>query len=179
MSSDEHPDADRLSSHPHRRRSDVPDAVTLLTADHRAVLDLFTGYARLVAHQAAATERADLLWRLCTELEVHMQLEEELFYPMCRLHLRDPAPLDEAVAEHASARALILRLRASQPENAGFDSQVRLLGETVARHVHEEEAQLFPRARRWIEVDAMGETLHARRPRLLELARRTARHATF
>jgi hemerythrin superfamily protein len=84
------------------------NALELLDADHIAVKHLFVEYARLAfaAPQASASERRELAARICQELTVHAQIEEEVFYPAVRAAVPDAAPLlHEAQAEHRRSRS--------------------------------------------------------------------------
>ncbi len=83
----------------------------------------------------------------CTELTIHAQIEEQLFYPF----LRDQNPdvfgdlLDEALVEHASAKDLIAQLLDVSPEEKLYDAKFTVLGEYVNHHVTEEENEIFPK----------------------------------
>src|SRR5512141_1118170 len=98
------------------------DACELLDADHIAVKHLFVEYARLAFAGAdtgtsgnnakamsarTAADRPALARKICDELTVHAQIEEEIFYPALREVVDSPALLDEAQAEHQQAKELI------------------------------------------------------------------------
>ncbi|WP_374672854.1 hemerythrin domain-containing protein [Ideonella sp.] len=161
---------------PRRRRTDVPDAVAQLTDDHRAMLRLFKDYDRLVKHGAGADERARLAARIGGELELHMQLEEELLYPACRERMNENELVDEAVVEHESARELIRQIDGMHPDEALYDAKVKVLGEYIEHHAREEEDELFPKVRRRLDTEALGEQMHERRAQLA-LAERHAQLA--
>ncbi|MEO6198642.1 MAG: hemerythrin domain-containing protein, partial [Sphingomicrobium sp.] len=55
------------------------DAIALLKKDHRTVADLFADY-----ETASGDGRKEkLAQKICLELSVHAQIEEEIFYPAC------------------------------------------------------------------------------------------------
>mgnify|MGYP000570655597 CR=1 FL=1 len=58
------------------------DACDLLDADHRALKKLFKEYHELAGSRArgAAQRRLELAHRICRELTVHAQVEEEILY---------------------------------------------------------------------------------------------------
>ena len=56
------------------------DGLQLLAADHRKVEDLFASFEK--ASGTAAKEK--LVRQICTELKVHAQIEEEIYYPAIR-----------------------------------------------------------------------------------------------
>ena len=145
------------------------NACDLLDADHIAVKHLFVGYARLAtAAPGDAADRVPIARRICAELTVHAQIEEEIFYPA--LHgLVDPSLLDEAEAEHQQAKELIARIEAAKP-GPGLDELVATLARAIEQHVKEERDDLFPKARTaaGLDLDALGAQLRGRQ---LELER--------
>nr|WP_246294787.1 hemerythrin domain-containing protein [Schlegelella koreensis] len=146
------------------------DAVKLLTADHREVRQLFDQYEELADREAEATERKQLAERVCKMLEVHAQIEEEIFYPAAREALSDDDEdlLDEAKVEHDSAKDLIAQIRAMEPDQDLYDAKVKVLGEYVQHHVEEEETEMFPKCRRRkMDLGELGERLAERRGVLL------------
>src|SRR4029079_7770708 len=78
------------------------DGLQLLAADHREVEGLFGAFEK--ARGAAAKEK--LVRQICTELKIHSQIEEEIYYPAIRGKVED-ADLDEAYVEHDSAKWLV------------------------------------------------------------------------
>ncbi len=147
------------------RRSDQ-DAIAMLKADHQRVRDLVQQFE----HACASDDderRGRLAERICQELDVHAQLEEELFYPAVRASIDDEDLMDEAQVEHQSARELIRQIRATAPGDALYDAKVKVLGEYVEHHVQEEEKQMFPRARRArIDVADLARRMAERRSQL-------------
>src|ERR1044071_4970472 len=55
-------------------------AIDLLEQDHRQVEGFFEEYEEL----QAATEKEQLGLKICLALQVHAQIEEEIFYPAAR-----------------------------------------------------------------------------------------------
>lgn len=162
-------DTDTQTASPRRRATDSPDAVTLLSQDHRRIVDQFEAYQRLLQTHAAAPEREYLAAQICHGLLVHMDLEERLFYPALARQMRDQALVHEAVVEHRAARALITRIRATRVSDRMFDACVKVLAEHCRHHIVQEETELFPMARRRLDVEALGAQLHALQQRLMAL----------
>lgn len=73
-------------------RTDAPDALSLLTADHEEVDGYFKRYAKLVKSDADSKELVQLAGRICRALTIHAQVEEELFYPLMRDRLDEKGP---------------------------------------------------------------------------------------
>ena len=146
------------------------DACELLDADHIAVKHLFVEYARLAMAMPAdsAADRQALATKICDELTVHAQVEEEIFYPALREAAPDAADLlDEARAEHGEAKALIAQVQAQGAAGEAMDALVAQLAATVEHHVKEERMYLFPKAKARLDLAALGEQLRARQQELL------------
>ena len=145
------------------------DGLQLLAADHRKVEALFAAFEK--ASGAAAKEK--LVHQICTELKVHAQIEEEIYYPAIRGKVED-ADLDEAYVEHDSAKLLINELEAAEPDESYYDAKVKVLSELIEHHVKEEEKQrdnLFQQTRAAeIDLEALGAQLAARKAELLAQA---------
>jgi hemerythrin superfamily protein len=144
-------------------RTPSSDAIALLIADHRSVKALFQQFEELAGQEDVGDRKALLVDRICTELTVHAQVEDELFYPAVRAAIGDDALMDEADIEHASAEDLIAQLEDMEPGDDHFDARVTVLGEYVDHHVREEEEEMFVKAR---AADAITAALAA------EMARR-------
>lgn len=142
------------------------DAIALLKADHRKVEELFGQY-----ESARGTQRKQALVRkICTELEVHTTIEEEIFYPACRGAIEDDL-LDEGYVEHDGAKVLIAELLGSAPDESFYDAKVKVLSEMIEHHVEEEEKRvegMFSQARKaGLDMDALGEQMAARKAELM------------
>ena len=145
------------------------DGLQLLTQDHRKVEDLFARFEK--ATGASAKEK--LVKQICTELKIHAQIEEEIYYPEIRGKVEEDA-LDEAYVEHDSAKLLINELEAAEPDEAFYDAKVKVLQELIEHHVKEEEKErdnLFQQTRAAdIDLEALGERLAARKAELMAQA---------
>jgi hemerythrin superfamily protein len=157
-----------LSSNHHSKPSTTrghADAITLLTADHKAVKTMFKQFAAL-QETGTANEKLELVQRLCTALTIHAKIEEEIFYPAVRQAIDDDDLMDEADVEHASAKALIAQLQRARPSDDHYDAKVTVLGELIDHHVKEEETEMFPKAKKAIDTAAVGAELEARQEEL-------------
>jgi hemerythrin-like domain-containing protein len=144
------------------------DAVSLLTADHAEVKQMFETYRQLVDENADDEQRGELARKICGMLTVHAEIEEEIFYPAMRDSVDDELVLDEAEVEHAAARELIEQIEAMDVGDALYDAKVIVLGEYVDHHVEEEENELFPQAEKsGIDLDDLGAELASRKRELM------------
>jgi hemerythrin superfamily protein len=138
------------------------DAIELLKADHKKVKKLFAEYEKM-KEDADASEKEALAAEICTELTLHTELEEELFYPAAREAIEEEDLLDEAEVEHASAKDLIAQIQEMDSSDPLFDAKVKVLGEYVNHHVEEEEKEMFPKVKKakQLDLDALGEEIAA------------------
>jgi hemerythrin superfamily protein len=138
------------------------DAIELLKADHKKVKKLFKDYEKM-KDDGEAADRQALAEEICTELTLHAEVEEELFYPAAREVIEEEELLDEAEVEHASAKDLIAQIREGDPSDPMFDAKVKVLGEYVNHHIEEEEKEMFPKVKKakQLDLDALGEEIAA------------------
>jgi len=142
-------------------RAALDNAIAVLTADHDRVLELFDRFTRIKSN---GPQKAHLVERICDELELHTRVEEELFYRSVREVIDDADLMDEAVVEHASAKALIEQLRGMKPGDGRYDAIVTVLGEYVKHHVREEQDVMFPKVRATdLDLLALGRAIKTRK----------------
>ena len=147
-----------------RRPAKPQDAIQLLRADHRKVQDLFDQFEKARGDD----RKAELAQEICTELKVHAQIEEEIFYPAAREVLKEPDLIDEAAVEHASAKDLIAQIEQAQAGDELFDAKVIVLGEYIKHHVKEEHNEMFPKLKKTkLDLKALGQQLAERKETLM------------
>ncbi|HJV75509.1 MAG TPA: hemerythrin domain-containing protein [Noviherbaspirillum sp.] len=129
-----------------------PSITNMIRMDHTAVLETFHQYE--IASNPK-TKKA-LVNTACLALEIHAQLEEEIFYPAMRNLATDTDVLDKSIPEHAEMRRLIAQLRAMKPTDPAYDDTFMQLMRDVMHHVADEETTLLPDAERLL-ADRLGE----------------------
>jgi hemerythrin superfamily protein len=141
------------------------DATAMLRADHKKVSDLFSQYesARSVTRKQALVEQ------ICSELKVHTQLEEEIFYPAVQSALKkDRELIPEANVEHGSVKELIAQVEGKTPDGDMFDAKIKVMSEWVKHHVKEEQNEMFPKAKKTkLDMNALGAQMAERKAQLL------------
>lgn len=149
------------------RRKETPDAIALLKADHREVEGWFDEFEKT----KSAAKKQKLATQICTALEVHTQIEEEIFYPACREAGIEEDMMDEADVEHDGAKKLIAEIEASKPGDDHYDAKVHVLSEMIKHHVKEEEQRdgMFAKAKKAnLDLDALGEEMQMRKDELMK-----------
>jgi hemerythrin superfamily protein len=159
----------------------TPGITSMIRMDHSHVIALLHRYK---ANTPVSKKRA-LVANACLALEVHAQLEDEIFYPALREVIPGDDVLDKSESEHNDMRRLIGELRQRGNGHVGdseYDDKFYELMRIVIHHVADEETRLLPAAERMLDdrlVD-MGIEMTRRRVELLkphagELAATTAR----
>lgn len=148
-------------------KTQAPDAIDLLDADHLSVHALFESYRELVRTRASALQRRTLAEEICLELTIHAKLEDELFYPAVREALHDPEVLDEAEDQHGSQRELVGQILSTAPDDELYDARVAVLAAYFERHVREEREHVFnPALASRVDLHALGRSITLRREEL-------------
>jgi len=146
------------------------DAIALLKADHRRVMDLFEDYEKA----RSSDRKKNIARNICDELKIHTTIEEEIFYPTFRGKIEDNV-LDEAYVEHDGAKLLINDIESSSPDEEFYDAKVKVLSEDIKHHVREEEAPsegMFAQCRKaGVDLVALRDELARRKEELLAQAK--------
>lgn len=142
-----------------------PPVTDLIRLDHSQVLETFHQF-----HPGAAPDKKRaLVDSACVALEIHMQLEEELFYPALRELAPDTTIVEKSEPEHAEIRELIARLRALLPGEVEHDRCFMELMRDVMHHVADEETTLLPAAEQLLaeRLHELGAEMTRRRLQLM------------
>ena len=132
------------------------DAITMLKEDHKTVEQLFKRFEK--AGDRAHVEKRNLVDRIVEALSVHAVIEEQVFYPVVRATV--PGTEDqtlESLEEHHIVKWVLSELESMDPTDERFDAKVTVLIENVRHHVEEEEQILFPKVRRDLGRDSLGD----------------------
>jgi hemerythrin superfamily protein len=120
------------------------DAIALLKTDHRKVKNLFARY------ESAGNFRTKHLIaeQVFTELDLHAQLEEHVFYPAyeARTGKNGTQLVADSRLAHEHVRELMIELQGIDRNEAAFEVKFHDLMGIVREHVAEEENVMFPEA---------------------------------
>jgi Hemerythrin HHE cation binding domain len=129
-------------------------ATTMLKEDHDRVRLLFKRYDEL--GERAHAEKQRIVNELSTELDIHAQLEEKIFYQACLSGEKETTKIiRESFEEHKIVKTLLAELDRVTPEDEQFDAKVTVLKEAVEHHAKEEEDDLFPQAEDLLGSDGL------------------------
>ncbi len=132
------------------------DAIALLKADHRSVEKLFKEFE--AAGERAFATKAKVVSSIITELSVHADIEELLFYPAAAKAAAHTKPMVlESLEEHLSVKRLLADVEKMEASDERFDAKVTVLIEQVRHHVREEEDDLFPKVTSGLSPERLEE----------------------
>lgn len=145
-------------------KSKGKEAIALLRADHQAVSKLFEEYEAA----RSSSKKMQIVSRICMELTVHAQIEEEIFYPAVKQALNDHEIVPEAMVEQATMKDLIAQIEGIEPDGEMYDAKVKVLSEYVKHHVKEEQNEMFPKAKASdLDLVRLGAQMSARKEELM------------
>jgi iron-sulfur cluster repair protein YtfE (RIC family) len=139
------------------------DPIAMLKADHREAAALLKTLGE--STKPSATRRRTAA-KLDAALQLHMQIEESLVYPVIAQRVgRDEE--EEAEIEHGLARDGLSKL-SELVDEPGFGAAVAMLTAGIKHHVKEEETELFPELKSKldrVELAALGDAVAAAKKR--------------
>lgn len=141
-----------------------PSITDMIRMDHTHVLTAFHQYTA----DTSPRVKKGLVDQVCVAVEIHAQLEEEIFYPALRA-VADTDMVRKSVPEHDEMRRLIGQLRKLEPTDPSYDETFYQLMNNVMHHVADEETLLLPAAER-VLADQLGELGARMTKRRLQLA---------
>jgi hemerythrin superfamily protein len=142
-----------------------PGITSLIRMDHGHVLNTFHQFRAGMAPR----KKQALVDSACLTLEMHAQLEEEIFYPSLRELAQDTLIVEKSFPEHAEMRRLVTQLRGLPAGDPAYDDTVLELMRDVMHHVADEETTLLPAAERLLpeRLGELGAEFTRRRLQLL------------
>jgi hemerythrin-like domain-containing protein len=134
------------------------DAISFLKDDHKKVKELLTKLEETTERGAKTREK--LLREIETEVKVHTQIEEEIFYPAYHEAAKkkeDTKLFFEATEEHHVVDLVLPEIRDTDPASEEFGAKAKVLKELIEHHADEEEKQMFPKARKLLDAEELKE----------------------
>jgi len=119
-----------------------PTITDMIRFDHAHVMVTFHQYTK---DKAPSVKKA-LAETICTALEIHATLEEEVFYPVMRQLDKGEPFVHKAEPEHNEMRRIISELRRTSGSDPRHDKLILELMRDVIHHVADEETTLLPQA---------------------------------
>jgi hemerythrin superfamily protein len=135
------------------------DALELLKQDHAKVKKLFEK-----VESADEKEQKAIFSQIKTELEIHTQIEENIFYPAMERYDELKEMVAESLKEHSNVKTLLQEM-ATLSVSEDFQDKLEELIDNVEHHAEdEEEGKMFPKVRELVsanELQKLGAQLQA------------------
>jgi hemerythrin-like domain-containing protein len=138
------------------------DAFELLKSDHEKVAGIMEKIDGTT--ERALKTREELFTQLKSELDVHAQIEETIFYPVLEKAEESRDITLEAFEEHRIVKQLLSELEVDAKDDEIWTAKFIVLKENVEHHVEEEEGEMFKSARKVLskeQVNQLGSRLEA------------------
>ena len=143
-------------------RSTFPAAIRMIRMDHARVLAC---YQKMKPGMSSA-EVGTICRNICRMLDIHNQLEGELFYPaLCESGMHLPT-LERSRNDHADMRLQMEHVRSLAGQGQAQADALSALMADVLKHVAEEESHVLPAAQQLLgpqRLNVLGAQMTRRR----------------
>jgi iron-sulfur cluster repair protein YtfE (RIC family) len=143
-----------------------PDAISLLTEQHRQVEELLSQLSEQSPRSAAFRRTFD---ELADALAIHSEIEEQIFYPSVKTEGTGEL-LEESVEDHLEVKRVLATMMDPDADGDIF-AELEQLGGLTEEHLIEEEHELFPKVRQQLDAATLRR-LGARMNEMVEELRR-------
>ena len=147
------------------------NAFELLKEDHEKVAGIFEKLEPTT--EKAVKKREELFNKLSRALEIHAEIEEQIFYPALKEAGETREITLESFEEHKIIKRLVQEMESLQKDSEQWTAKLSVLKETVEHHVEEEEGQMFKRAREVLskeQIEDLGAQMEAQKEQLQRAA---------
>jgi len=146
----------------------------LLRNDHETLKALFNKFNKFSSGKNQNGKK-DLLNEIRREIQVHSQMEREIFYPALSATSSSEAAVlvTKAEQQHRSVEKLIQELSSMSGSEKTFETKMESLINAVVEHIQMEEEEIFDEARKNLpeyRLEELGLEMEDRRKILVSLA---------
>jgi len=130
------------------------EITTLLKEDHREVEEL-------IAQLEEGADKETFL-KLKSSLELHTQIEENIYYPALEGKDETDELVTDAYQEHDEVDELLEEMSGTDIESDEFQVLLKQLKDSIEHHVKEEENELFPKSEEVLgaeKLEKMGDEM--------------------
>ncbi len=129
------------------------NALELIKTDHKQLRAMLASTAAAALPQ----ERADLLHQMRARLMAHERMEEDIFYPALRSHVKAREIVLEGYEEHHVIDMILDELVDVPEDSEVWAAKLKVLTENIAHHIEEEEGEMFRTARSVLSKETLEE----------------------
>ncbi|MGE5431676.1 MAG: hemerythrin domain-containing protein [Syntrophomonadaceae bacterium] len=146
------------------------DALELLIRDHREIMEIFREVE--LSHKKKDGKLDENFEKLLQHLEMHMNIEETMFYPnlVGKKETRDITL--EGIEEHHVVKEILKELNLDPKNTPEWKAKLKVCRENVEHHVNEEETEMFPDVPKILSKDRLRQIanqLEEKKRELMEL----------
>jgi iron-sulfur cluster repair protein YtfE (RIC family) len=123
------------------------DMLDMLRSDHMKVESMLIQ----LRISRDGIHRTKLLRTIRQDLDKHMRIEEEIFYPACERIQKIHGLVEHSYEEHQKAKQMLKDLSNMDPESTRFSTQVTKVITEIEHHVVHEEEEIFPAVRKYMD----------------------------
>jgi iron-sulfur cluster repair protein YtfE (RIC family) len=127
-------------------------ATEILIQDHRLAMSLIE---KLEGATDGTGSYADTFNQLVTALGLHMQEEEEIYYPALAQHEEFADIMDDSVAEHEMVKQMLVQMNELAPSSEEFQDLLAQMKTAIEAHVAQEEEEIFPESLEVLGTDTI------------------------
>ncbi|MGB9179336.1 MAG: hemerythrin domain-containing protein [Pyrinomonadaceae bacterium] len=138
------------------------NAIELLKEDHKKVSGIFEKLDETT--ERGVKTREELFTQLKTNLDIHAEIEEQIFYPAIKDADQTHEITLEAFEEHHVIKMLLQELDSMPKDSEEWAAKLTVLKENVEHHVEEEEGDMFPKAKKVLseeQIEQLGSRMEA------------------
>lgn len=125
---------------------------TMLKQDHQEARKLMEDIL-----YADADSRHELFIDLNDALLLHLQIEEQNFYPKLQNHKRLVPAMKDALREHQETKDLLQELDRMNVEKVQWDHTFRLMQQGLLKHMQIEEGDVFEKCTEFLSSEDLDE----------------------
>ncbi len=145
----------------------------LLKNDHEMLRGLFDKFQKPANKNQNG--KKEIFNDIRREIEVHSQMEMEIFYPALQATSSTTAAelVSTAVEDHKNVEKLLVELNGMNGSDRTFETGMNALMDSMIEHIDKEEMEIFDEARRTLpefRLEELGLEMEDRRKVLMQLA---------
>ena len=125
----------------------------LLKEDHERVKGILQELKDTSAK--AIKTKIGLFEKLKTELMLHEEIEETIFYPPLKKHKETKELILQAYEEHHTVDLILEELEDLEPKEENWMPKLAVLKENLEHHIYEEEGTLFPKVKEVFDQEVL------------------------
>lgn len=133
------------------------DAFKFIAREHERMERAFAKISKIPDEESGIREK--IFKTLKSDLEIHMEIEESVLYPLLNKQSELRGHTFAGITEHKEGKDILREMDSMPKDNKEWMIKCNALREKIIRHNKQEEEELFPEARKILsheEVVSLG-----------------------